>query len=141
MSDSVWPHRRQPTRLPRPWDSPGKNTGVGRRFLLQCMKVKSQSEVAQSCLTLRDPMEVLFWYWLKVCTLRIGSEILFSLVFALFGVWSVFFIHIVPGFCSRGSLLEWAHMDLWGIWSTTFGIYSIDMASGKFISSFLVENV
>ena len=40
MSDSVWPHRQQPTRLPRPWDSPGKNTGVGFHFLLQCMKVK-----------------------------------------------------------------------------------------------------
>ena len=43
------PHRRQPTRFPRPWDSPGKNTGVGCHFLLQCMKVKSESEVAQSC--------------------------------------------------------------------------------------------
>ena len=49
VSDSVRPHRRQPTRLPRPWDSPGKNTGGGCRFLLQCMKVKSESEVAQSC--------------------------------------------------------------------------------------------
>ena len=49
MSDSVRPHRRQPTRLPRPWDSPGKNTGVGCHFLLQCMKEKSESEVAQSC--------------------------------------------------------------------------------------------
>ena len=57
MSNSVRPHRRQPTRLPRPWDSPGKNTGVGCRFLLQCMKVKSESEVAQSYLTLRDPMD------------------------------------------------------------------------------------
>ena len=51
------PHRRQPARLPRPWDSPGKNTGVGCRFLLQCMKVKSESEVAQSCPTLHDPMD------------------------------------------------------------------------------------
>ena len=51
------PHRRQSTRLPRPWDSPGKNTGVGCHFLLQCMKVKSKSEVAQLCLTLRDPMD------------------------------------------------------------------------------------
>ena len=51
------PHRRQPTRLPRPWDSPGKNTGVGCHFLLQCMKVKGESEVVQSCLTLRDPMD------------------------------------------------------------------------------------
>ena len=49
MSDSVRPHRWQPTRLPRPWDSPGKNTGVGCHFLLQYMKVKSESEVAQSC--------------------------------------------------------------------------------------------
>ena len=56
VSDSVWPHRRQPTRLPCPWDSPGKNTGVGCHFLLQCMKVKSESEVAQSCLTLCDHM-------------------------------------------------------------------------------------
>ena len=57
MSDSVRPHREKPTRLPRPWDSPGKNTGVGCCFLLQCMKVKSESEVAQSCLTLSDPMD------------------------------------------------------------------------------------
>src|SRR5574337_528540 len=70
MSDSVRPHKRQPTRLPGPWDSPGKNTGVGCHFLLQCMKVKSEREkkifffkkksereVAQSCPTLRDPMD------------------------------------------------------------------------------------
>ena len=56
MSDSVRPHRRRPTRLPHLWDSPGKNTGVGCHFLLQCMKGKSESEVTQSCLTLRDPM-------------------------------------------------------------------------------------
>ena len=55
MSNSVRPHRRQPNRHPRPWDSPGKNTGVGCHFLLQCMKVKSESEVAQSCPTLHDP--------------------------------------------------------------------------------------
>ena len=53
----VRPHRQQPTRLPRPWDSPGKNTGVGCHVLLQCMKVKSESEVTQSCLTLSDPMD------------------------------------------------------------------------------------
>ena len=57
MSNSVGPHRRQPTRLPHPWDSPGKNTGVGRHFLLQWVKVKSESEVAQSCPTLSDPMD------------------------------------------------------------------------------------
>ena len=49
VSDSVRPHRRKSTRLPRPWDSPGKNTGVGCHFLLQCIKVKSEREVAQSC--------------------------------------------------------------------------------------------
>ena len=65
MSNSVRPQRWQPTRLPHPWDSPGKNTGVGCHFLLQCMKVKSESEVAQvvylkvtqSCPTPSDPMD------------------------------------------------------------------------------------
>ena len=57
MSNSVWPHRRQSTRLPCPWDSPGKNSGVGCHFFLQCMKVKSEREVAQSCPTLCDPMD------------------------------------------------------------------------------------
>ena len=57
VSDSVRPHRQQPTRLPHPWDSPGKNTGVGCHFLLQCKKVKSESEVPQSCPTLSDPMD------------------------------------------------------------------------------------
>ena len=57
MFDSVQPHRGQPTRFSRPWDSPGKNTGVGCHFLFQCMKVKSESEVAQLRLTLCDPMD------------------------------------------------------------------------------------
>ena len=57
MSDSVRPHRRQAIRLSGPWDSPGKNTGVGCHFLLQCMKVKSEREVAQPCPTLSDPMD------------------------------------------------------------------------------------
>ena len=56
MSDSVRLHRRQPTRLPCPWDSPGKNTGVGCHFLLQCVKVKSESGVTQSCPTPSDPV-------------------------------------------------------------------------------------
>ena len=54
---SVRSHRQQPTRLHHPWDSPGKNTGVGCHFLLQCVKVKSESEVAQSCLTFSDPLD------------------------------------------------------------------------------------
>jgi len=53
----VQPHRQQPTRLPHPRDSPGKNTGVGYHFLLQCMKVKSEREVTQSCPTLSDPID------------------------------------------------------------------------------------
>ena len=57
MSNSVRPHKWHPTRLPCPWDSPGKNTGVGCYFLLQCMKVKSESKVAQSCPTLSDLMD------------------------------------------------------------------------------------
>ena len=57
MSDSVRPQRRQPTKLPSPWDSPGKNTGVGCHFFLQCLKVKSESEVAQLCPTLHNPMD------------------------------------------------------------------------------------
>ena len=57
MSDPVWPHRQQPTRLPRPWDSQGKNTGVGCHFPLQCVKVKTESEVAQSCSTRSDPKD------------------------------------------------------------------------------------
>ena len=57
VSDSVQPHGLQPTRFLRPWDSPGKNTGVGCHFLFQGMKVESESEVAQSCPTLSDPMD------------------------------------------------------------------------------------
>ena len=53
----MWAHKQQPTRLCRPWDSPGKNTGMGCHFLLQCMKVKSESEAAQSCPTLHNPMD------------------------------------------------------------------------------------
>ena len=57
MSDSVRPHRGQATRLPHPWDSPGRNTGVGYHFLLQCMREKSESEVAQLCPTLSNSID------------------------------------------------------------------------------------
>ena len=57
VSDSLQSHVLEPTRLPRPWDPPGKNTGVGCHFLLRCMKVKSEREVTQSCPTLSDPMD------------------------------------------------------------------------------------
>ena len=62
---TLQPHRRQPTRLSRPWDSPGKNTGVGCHFLLQCMKVKSEREVTQSCPTPSSPMD---------CSLPVSSS-------------------------------------------------------------------
>ena len=57
MSNTGWSHRQQPIRLPCPWDSPGKNTGVGCHFLPQWMKVKSESEDIQSCPSLSDPMD------------------------------------------------------------------------------------
>ena len=66
MSDSVRPHRRQPTRLPRPWDSPGKNTGVGFHFLLQCIKVKSLSQATPWTAAHQAPLSMGFSrqeYW------------------------------------------------------------------------------
>ena len=95
MSNFVRPQRWQPTRLPHPWDSPGKNTGVGCHFLLQCMKVKSESEVAQLCPTLSDPMNcslpgssvqgifqarVLEWGAIAFSTLEIRSHFLDDIV-------------------------------------------------------------
>ena len=74
MSDSVRPQRWQPTRLPHPWDSPGKNTGVGCHFLLQCMKVKRESEVTRPCLTLRNPMDLLMSHKKRFCLLK-GSTV------------------------------------------------------------------
>ena len=61
MSDSVRPRRRPPTRLLCLWDSPGKNTGVGCHFLLQCMKVKRENEVAQSLRLLATPWTAAHW--------------------------------------------------------------------------------
>ena len=57
VSGSVRPHGQKPTRLPFPWDSPGKNTGVGCHFLLQCIRVESESEISQLCLTLSNTMD------------------------------------------------------------------------------------
>ncbi|KAB0376089.1 hypothetical protein FD755_012732 [Muntiacus reevesi] len=102
MPDSVRPHRRQPTRLPHPWDYPGKNTGVGCHFLLQCMKVKSESEVAQSCPTLSDPMDcslpgssvhgilqarVLEWGAIAFSNHHSKCHYLFSLLWVLMSYW------------------------------------------------------
>ena len=96
MSDSVWSHRRQPTRLLRPWDSPGKNTGVGCHFLLQCMKVKSESEVSQLCPTLHDPMDCSPW----------GSS---SMGFSRQEYWS--------GVPSPSPINTWSNRQIWP-WST-----------------------
>ena len=124
MSDSVQPHRRQPTRLPHPWDSPGKNTRVGCHFLLQFRKVKSESEVAQLCTTLYDPMDcslpdssihgifqarVLEWVAIafshKVCSSPYISTTCMQ------------FLHAVPGTCERdliwkGSLCRYKRVQL-----------------------------
>ena len=104
MSDSVRPHRRQPTRLPGPLDSPGKNTGVGCYFLLQCRNVKSESEVAQSCPTLSDPMDlsppgssvhgifqarVLEWVAIAFSVSRRRKEQTFFFFFSLYIPWSL----------------------------------------------------
>ena len=77
VSDSVLPHRRQPTRLPRRWDSPGKYTGVGCHFFLQCMKVKSESQVSQSCPSLSDAWSAAFQVWAHpywACGLESASQ-------------------------------------------------------------------
>ena len=84
---------------PRPWDSPGKNTGVGCHFLLQCMKVKSESEVIQSCPTLSDPVDcspsgssVHGIFQIGVCNAFIINE--FSGRSQLDAFWKMFFLYI-----------------------------------------------
>ena len=146
MSDSVQPHRRQPTRLPRPWGSPGKNTGMGCHFLLQCRKVKNESEVAQSCQTLRDHMDcspsgssirgifqarVLQWGAIALGGFKICSEICCLFVHR----WSLSHVQL---FCdsvdcsptrsfvqiSQARILEWAAISSsllsfnWYVWAT-----------------------
>ena len=115
MSDCVWPHRRQPTRLPCPWDSPGKNTGVGCHFLLQCMKVKSESKVAQSCPTLSDPMDcslpgssthgifqarVLEWGAIAYLKLSVNNGHILTQPLILVYVWEKCHLTYIPQFSS-----------------------------------------
>ena len=143
------PHRRQPTRLPRPWDSPGKNTGVGCHFLLQCMKVRSESEVAQSCPTLSDPMDcslpgssvhgifqarVLEWGaiafsrlpWLgliKLCWIIVARVDIFVLFLILEEMLSVF------------HHWEWCLLWVGHIWPLlNWGRFPLSPLSGKFFS-------
>ena len=118
MSNSVRPHRQQATRLPHPWDPPGKNTGVGCHFLLQCMKVKRESEVAQSCPTLRNPMDcslpgsyihgifqarVLEWgaiaFWTPSMTVETGKVKSVDIVFFLITILNTFLELGKRGFC------------------------------------------
>ena len=95
------PQRWKPTRLFRPWDSPGKNTGVGCHFLLHCMKVKSERDVAQLCPTLRDPMDcsppgssihgnfqarVLEWGAIAFSVASLWDECNCAVVWAFFGI-------------------------------------------------------
>ena len=101
MSNSVRPHRQQPTRLCRPQDSPGKNTGVGCHFLLQCMKVKSESEVTQSCPTLSDPMD---------CSLPGSSAN--GIFQARVLEWGAIAFYIYPGFPVLRHLPEFAHINV-----------------------------
>ena len=117
MSDSVWPHRWQPTRLHCPWDSPGKNTGVGCHFLLQCTKVKSESEVTQSCLTLHDPMD---------CSLPGSSvhgifqarvlewgAIAFSIYLYIYKIlWGTFMLFFTAAVCMHAQLFK-LYVTLW----------------------------
>ena len=117
------PHRRKPTRLPHPWDSPGKNTGVGCHFFLQCRKVKSESEVTQSCLTLCNPMD---------CSLP-GSPVhgIFQARVLEWGAiaFSVSFFSFIQFYCPsrvqltsnclrKSSLTALAHMLFSLLWST-----------------------
>ena len=125
VSDSSQPHGLQPTRLPRPWDSPSKNTGAGCPFLLQWIKVKSESEVAQSCLTLSDPMDwsppgssihgifqarVLEWGAIAFSKRGLWEPPIYS--------WSVRGMQapeLVTGIWSRTVLWDWA-LNLWGLY-------------------------
>ena len=113
MYDSVRPHRRQPTRLPCPWDSPGKNTGVGCHFLLQCMKVESEREVVQSCPTLSNTMDcslagssvhgrfqarVLAWGAIAFSN---SVELLFIKTCCLCFLWCYSGMDFLPSFCCK----------------------------------------
>ena len=98
---TLQPHRRQPTTLPCPWDSPGKNTGVGCHFLLQCLKVKSESSVAQLCLTLRDPVD---------CSLP-GSSI-----HGIFQTRVLEWVAIVSVWDECNCAIVWAFFDIAFLW-------------------------
>ena len=158
MSNSVRPHKRQPTRLPRPWDSPGKNTGVGCHFLLQCRKVKSESEVTQSCLTFSDPMDcslpgssvhgifqarVLEWVAIAFCL------VYFQLFYTLVVIknWAIFSLTFLIGHCgaqeSESGFIRFLYMYLKSILlsSYSFSVNFLKFSRQMFLSSVRAQSV
>ena len=125
MSDSVRSHRRQPTRLPRPWDSPGKNTAVGCHFLLQCMKMKSESEATQSCPTLSDPMD---------CSLP-GSSVhgIFQARVLEWGAIAFSEISWVKEFSAFS--LCWKKAGVWAHWSLSLNVHPSYLEPGSSVFS------
>ena len=114
MSGSVRFHRQQPTRLPCPWDSPGKNTGVGCHFLLQCMKEKSESEVVQSCLTQRphglQPTRLLYPWDFPGKSTGMGCHCLLQKVLLILLIKLDFFFYFfffLPHHVPYGILVTW----------------------------------
>ena len=111
MSSSVRPQRRQPIRLPHPWDSPGKNTGVDHHFLLQCMKVKSECEVTQFCATLSDPMDCslpgsTIHGIFEARVLEGGATAFSNRPLSLFQLFSVYFLSVVSNWVNCIDLLS-----------------------------------
>ena len=139
MSNSVRPHRQQPTRLPHPWDSPGENTGVGCHCLLHCMKVKSESEVAQSCPTPSDPMDcslpgssidgifqarVLEWGSIAF-SVSLGSILIFTMLIPPIHEHDIFLHLFTPCLIPFISVLQ-------------FSIYRSFVSLGKFIPKYFI---
>ena len=114
MSDSVRPHRRQPTRLRRPWDSLGKNTGVGCHFLLQCMKVKSESEIAVVSDSSRphglQPTRLLHAWDFPGKSTGVGCHCLLRLF-----VYICVYIHIYTYICASHSVMSNSFVTPWTV--------------------------
>ena len=155
MSDSVRPHRGQPTRLPRPWGSPGTNTGVGCHFLLQCMKVKRESEVSQSCLTLSDPMDfnlpgssahgiflarILEWGAIAFSISIFSSFILFQFAYVLFNNCFLIFIKFIDLFKEQSfKFIDYDFSVFNSIETYSYTLYPSFCLFGIQVSFFLVS--
>ena len=147
VSNSVRPHRRQPTRLCRPWDSPSKNTGVGCHFLLQCMKVKSESEVAQLCPTLSNPMgcsppgssvhgifqaRVLEWG----CHRLLCTHILHMLNCFFLGLILLLLLPVPSFFCLVSAVLFWPVLCFTLVLSSRFSVLPLVWSFLPWVSTF-----